>query len=129
MRASLLASAIARTLWCKRCAAAAIQGWRPWRAQVAGLSSTTRAAWTKRVRKYLLPRLEILPRMVRSPVEICLGTRPSQAPKSRPSDATRVHCPALAVGAQQPERMRRIGVFMDLAEGDPEGQARVAALK
>src|SRR5262249_52592503 len=84
MRASLLASAIARTLWCKRCAAAAIQGWRPWRAQVAGLSSTTRAAWTKRVRKYLMPRLEILPRMVRSPVEICLGTRPSQAAKSRP---------------------------------------------
>ena len=25
--------------------------------------------------------------------------------------------------------MRRIGVFIDLAEGDPEGQARVAALK
>jgi putative ABC transport system substrate-binding protein len=32
----------------------------------------------------------------------------------------------LAVSAQQ---MRRVGVFMDLAEGDPEGQARVAALK
>jgi len=31
-----------------------------------------------------LPRLDILPRMVRSPVEICLGTRPSQAAKSRP---------------------------------------------
>ena len=36
----------------------------------------------------------------------------------------------LAARAQQPpERMRRIGVFIDLAEGDPEGQARVAALK
>jgi putative ABC transport system substrate-binding protein len=31
--------------------------------------------------------------------------------------------------AQQPEQLRRIAVFMDLAEGDPEGQARVAALK
>src|SRR5215468_1810120 len=35
----------------------------------------------------------------------------------------------LGVSAQQGERMRRIAVFMDLAEGDPEGQARVAALK
>jgi len=35
----------------------------------------------------------------------------------------------LAARAQQPERMRRIAVFMDLAEGDPEGQTRVAALK
>jgi putative tryptophan/tyrosine transport system substrate-binding protein len=34
----------------------------------------------------------------------------------------------LAARAQQPERARRIGVFMDLAESDPEGQARVAAL-
>jgi hypothetical protein len=30
---------------------------------------------------------------------------------------------------QQPERMRRIGIFIDLAEHDREGQARVAALK
>jgi hypothetical protein len=30
-----------------------------------------------------LPRLEMRPRMVRSPVDICLGTRPSQAEKSR----------------------------------------------
>jgi hypothetical protein len=29
-------------------------------------------------------RFDILPRMVRSPVEICLGTSPSQAAKSRP---------------------------------------------
>jgi putative ABC transport system substrate-binding protein len=35
----------------------------------------------------------------------------------------------LAARAQQGERMRRIGVFMDLGEGDPEGQIRVAALK
>jgi hypothetical protein len=31
-----------------------------------------------------LPRLEMRPRMVRSPVDICLGTRPIQAEKSRP---------------------------------------------
>src|SRR6267142_1672044 len=35
-------------------------------------------------RRWRLPRLEILPRIVRSPVEICLGTSPSQAPKLRP---------------------------------------------
>jgi putative ABC transport system substrate-binding protein len=29
--------------------------------------------------------------------------------------------------AQQPERMRRIGVLMNLAVGDPEGEARSAA--
>jgi ABC-type uncharacterized transport system substrate-binding protein len=35
----------------------------------------------------------------------------------------------VAARAQQPEQLRRIAIFMDLAEGDPEGQARVAALK
>src|SRR5262245_32719278 len=34
----------------------------------------------------------------------------------------------LAARAQQPERMRRIGVLMGVAD-DPEGQARVTALK
>ena len=33
----------------------------------------------------------------------------------------------LAARAQQPERMRRIGVLMSTATGDPEAQARVAA--
>src|SRR4051794_29973265 len=33
----------------------------------------------------------------------------------------------LAVGAQQPERMRHIGVLVGLAEDDPESQARSAA--
>jgi putative ABC transport system substrate-binding protein len=32
------------------------------------------------------------------------------------------------VRAQQPERMRRIGVLLDFAEEDAEGQARLAAL-
>src|SRR5262245_42666600 len=35
----------------------------------------------------------------------------------------------LAARAQQPREFRRIGVFMDLAEDDPKGQARVALLK
>src|SRR6266516_2249170 len=39
------------------------------------------AACTNSVLRYLLPRLEILPRMVRSPVDSCFGTSPSQAPK------------------------------------------------
>src|SRR5437588_12186105 len=33
----------------------------------------------------------------------------------------------LAARAQQPERPRRIGVLMNLAVGDPEGEARIAA--
>ncbi|MGB7857968.1 MAG: ABC transporter substrate binding protein, partial [Pseudolabrys sp.] len=33
----------------------------------------------------------------------------------------------LAVRAQQPERMRRLGVLMGRLEGDTEGQARMAA--
>ena len=33
----------------------------------------------------------------------------------------------IAAGAQQPDRMRRIGVLSNLAENDPEGQARDAA--
>jgi putative ABC transport system substrate-binding protein len=35
----------------------------------------------------------------------------------------------LAARAQQPDRMRRIGVLMNLAEGDREGLARLAAFK
>ena len=35
----------------------------------------------------------------------------------------------LTTRAQNGERVRHIGVFVDLAESDPEGQARVAALK
>jgi len=35
----------------------------------------------------------------------------------------------LAACAQQPERVRRIGVFMLLAADDPIGQARIAALR
>src|SRR5262245_18201673 len=35
----------------------------------------------------------------------------------------------LAARAQQPEQIRRIGVIMNLAEGDPEGQARIAAFQ
>jgi hypothetical protein len=35
----------------------------------------------------------------------------------------------LAARAQQSERMRRIGVLMNLAEDDAEGQARIAAFE
>jgi hypothetical protein len=37
-----------------------------------------------KVRRYRLPRRLMPPRTVRLPVEICLGTSPSQAAKSRP---------------------------------------------
>jgi putative ABC transport system substrate-binding protein len=33
----------------------------------------------------------------------------------------------LAASAQQPDRVRRVGVLMNLAVGDPEGEARIAA--
>ena len=35
----------------------------------------------------------------------------------------------LAARAQQPERMRRIGVLMNLTESDPEGQVRIGAFR
>src|ERR1700747_3636380 len=43
MRASLLASAIARTLRCSRFLAGSIQDLSPWRSQLIGLISTTQA--------------------------------------------------------------------------------------
>ena len=33
----------------------------------------------------------------------------------------------LAMRAQQPERMQRVGVLMNQAANDPEGRARIAA--
>src|SRR5207245_2266237 len=51
MRASLLASAIARTLWCNRFLAASIQDLRPWRSQLCGQINTTQAACTNRTRR------------------------------------------------------------------------------
>src|ERR1700733_4809814 len=35
----------------------------------------------------------------------------------------------LAVAAQQPERVRRIGVLMGTEENEPEGQSRIAAFR
>jgi putative ABC transport system substrate-binding protein len=35
----------------------------------------------------------------------------------------------LAVRAQQQDRIRRIGVLMGVAKDEPEGQARIAALR
>jgi hypothetical protein len=34
----------------------------------------------------------------------------------------------LAARAQQPDRVRRVGILMNLAANDPQGQARIAAL-
>ena len=52
--------------------------------QFCGRIRMTLAAWMNRVRRYRLPRFEMLPRIERPPVLYCRGTRPSQAPKSRP---------------------------------------------
>jgi hypothetical protein len=51
IRASLLASAIASTLWCSRFLAASIQDLSPWRCQLFGLINTTHAACTNRTRR------------------------------------------------------------------------------
>ena len=75
MRASLLASAMASRLrWGRRLEAFSIHGHKARIAAAGRRSMTTWAACTKRVRRYLLPRLEILPSLVRSPVDSCLRT-------------------------------------------------------
>src|SRR5271167_5100731 len=83
MRASLLARAIASMLRWRRLDACSIQGHRPRLAAPGRRARTTWAACTNSVLRYLLPRLEILPRIVRSPVDSCLGTSPSQAGDDR----------------------------------------------
>ena len=35
----------------------------------------------------------------------------------------------LGASAQQPDRLRRVGVILGLAESDPEGQARIGAFQ
>src|SRR3981189_3145680 len=76
MRASLLASAIASMLRCSRFEACSTQGHKPRIAALGRRTRTTWAACTNSVLRYLLPRLEILARIVRSPVDSCFGTSP-----------------------------------------------------
>src|SRR5262245_54945003 len=64
MRASLLASAIASMLRWSLLDSCSIQGHKPRIAAFGRRASTTCAACTNSVRRYLLPRLEILPRIV-----------------------------------------------------------------
>ena len=60
---------------------------------------------------------------------------PFLGPGGQPHEAARIHYAArqrsggwpVATRAQQSERMRRIGVLMNNAADDPEGQARLAA--
>jgi hypothetical protein len=66
--------AIASMLRCSRFDACSIQGHRPRFAVLGRRTRTTCAACTNSVLMYLLPRLEILPRIVRSPVDSCFGT-------------------------------------------------------
>lgn len=84
MRASLLASATASLFLCIRSAALLSHSPKLNLGQLCGLISITFAACTKSIRKYRLPRLDIRPRTARPPVLYCLGTKPTQAAKSRP---------------------------------------------
>src|SRR5437867_3507259 len=112
MRASLLARAIASMLRWSRFDACSIHGHKLRIAALGRRTRTTCAACTNSVLRYLLPRLEILPRIVRSPVDSCFGTSPSQAPKSRPClnpaplpiAATTAH----AMQSQQIQLLRRL---------------------
>jgi len=60
--------------------------------QLCGRIMMTLAARMNSVRKYLLPRLEIPPRMDRPPVLYCRGTRPSHALLQRGSLPDRLRC-------------------------------------
>src|SRR6516165_3288809 len=84
MRASLLANATASLFLCNRSDAELSHGPKLYRAQLCGRIRRTFAAWISSVRRYLLPRLEMRPRIDRPPVLYCRGTSPSQAAKSRP---------------------------------------------
>ena len=84
MRASLLASATVCLFLCNRSDAALSHAPKLYRDQLWGRIRSTLAAWINNVRKYLLPRLEMRPRIERPSVLCCRGTRPSQAAKSRP---------------------------------------------
>ena len=55
------------------------------RGQLCGRIRRTFAAWINSVRRYLLPRLEMRPRIERPPVLYCRGTRPSQAAEVAPA--------------------------------------------
>src|SRR5579859_7053900 len=85
MRASLLASATASLFLCNRSEAAVSHAPKLYRAQLCGRIKSTFAAWINSVRRYLLPRLEMRPRIERPPVLYCRGTRPSQAPEVAPA--------------------------------------------
>src|SRR6516165_3378962 len=84
MRASLLANATASLFLCNRSDAELSHGPKLYRAQLCGRIRRTLAAWISSVRRYLLPRLEMRPRIDRPPVLYCRGTSPNQAAKSRP---------------------------------------------
>src|SRR5215813_8171588 len=84
MRASLLANATASLFLCNRSDAELSHGPKLYRAQLCGRIRRTFAAWISSVRRYLLPLLEMRPRIDRPPVLYCRGTSPSQAAKSPP---------------------------------------------
>src|SRR4051794_34866203 len=67
-RASLLAKAVASLLRCSRGAAFCSHAPKLKCSQLCGRIRMTFAAWMNRVLRYLLPRLEIRPRMDRPPV-------------------------------------------------------------
>lgn len=84
MRASLLASATATLLRCIRSDARLNHSPKLKSGHRCGRIMMTFAACTNSIRRYLLPRLEMHPNMVRPPVLYCRGTRPTHAAKSRP---------------------------------------------
>jgi hypothetical protein len=82
-RAFLAAIATAARLYPRRSTSSRAQRLR--RSFLSGnFAITAWVPWINNVRRYLSPRLVILPSWTLPPVEYCRGTRPSQAAKCRP---------------------------------------------
>ena len=75
IRASLLAKAVASLFRCSRVAASVSHGPKLNFCQLCGRIRMTWAAWMNRVRRHLLPRLDMRPRIGRPPVLYWHGTR------------------------------------------------------
>src|SRR5690554_7104101 len=100
IRAFLAANATAALLYPRRSTNSFAQR-LSWSSLLASLAITARVPWINNVRRYLSPRLVILPNRGLPPVEYCRGTRPSQAAKCLPL----LNC--LGSGARSEER--RVG--------------------
>jgi hypothetical protein len=131
MRASLLANATASLFLCNRSDAVLSHAPKLYRAQLCGRIRSTFAAWINRVRRYLLPRLEMRPRIDRPPVKNgdcrAAGERRKAHPCPLwlpPRERRRPQRAGAAGGRERQPRARQV----DAKPGAPSLGARVLAL-